>query len=57
MWLTYLNNGRTELEQRRRQRERKKEIGLDWQNKNLARAPRFLVHFFAVVARLQRESA
>ena len=44
MWLTYLNNGRTELEQR--QREQKKEIGLDWQNKNLARAPRFLVHFF-----------
>ena len=29
----------------------------DWQNNNFARASRFLVHFFAVVARLQRESA
>ena len=32
-------------------------IGLDWQNNNSARASRFFVHFFAVVARLQRESA
>ena len=32
-------------------------IGLDWQNNNFARASRFFVHFFAVVARLQRESA
>ena len=31
--------------------------GLDWQNNNFARASRFFVHFFAVVARLQRESA
>ena len=30
--------------------------GLDWQNNNYARASRFFVHFFAVVARLQRES-
>ena len=34
----------------------KKAIGLDWQNNNFARASRFFVHFFAVVARLQRES-
>ena len=32
-------------------------IGLDWQSNNFARASRFFVHFFAVVARLQRESA
>ena len=35
----------------------KKVLGLDWQNNNFARASRFFVHFFAVVARLQRESA
>ena len=35
----------------------KKTIGLDKQNSNFARASRFFVHFFAVVARLQRESA
>ena len=35
----------------------KKTIGLDRQNNNFARASRFFVHFFAVVARLQRESA
>ena len=34
----------------------KKAIGLDWQNNNFARASRFFVHFFAVAARLQRES-
>ena len=35
----------------------KKAIGLDWQTNNIVRASRFLVHFFAVAARLQRESA
>ena len=35
----------------------KKEIGLDWQNNSLARASRFLVHFFAVVIRLRRETS
>ena len=35
----------------------KKAIGLDWQNNNFARASPFFVHFFAVVARLQRENA
>ena len=35
----------------------KKAIGLDWQNNNFARAARFFVHFFAVVARLRRETA
>ena len=39
--LTYLNNSSRELKQRRRRRQRegKKEIGLSWQNNNLARAP------------------
>ena len=31
-------------------------IGLDQQNNNFPRASRFFLHFFAVVARLQRES-
>ena len=35
----------------------RKPIGLDQQNNNFARASRFLVHFFTVAARLQRESA
>ena len=34
-----------------------KSIGLDKENNNFARATRFFVHFFAVVARLQRETA
>ena len=34
-----------------------KAIGLDQQNNNFARASRFFVHFFAVTARLRRESA
>ena len=28
----------------------KKAMGLDWQKKNFARASRFFIHFFAVVA-------
>ena len=35
----------------------KKAKGLDQQNNNFARASRFFVHFFAVTARLRRESA
>ena len=35
----------------------KKAISLDKQNNNFARASRFFVHFSAVVARLQRETA
>ena len=35
----------------------KKAIGLNKQNNNFARASRFIVHFFAVTARLRRESA
>ena len=35
----------------------KKAKGLDWQNNNFALALRFFVQFFAVAARLQRESA
>ena len=34
----------------------KKAIGLARQNNNIVRASGFLVHFFAVTARLQRES-
>ena len=34
-----------------------KAIGLDWQNKNFARASRFIVHFFALTVRLRRENA
>ena len=34
-----------------------KAIGLEWQNNNYARASRFFVHFFAMAAWLQRESA
>ena len=35
----------------------KKAKGLDRQNNNFARASRVFLHFFAVAARLQRESA
>ena len=35
----------------------KKEIGLEKQNNNFARASRFFVHFSTVVSRLQRENA
>ena len=50
-----------ELKQRRRRRQqerqkKQKTIGLDRQNNNFARASRFFVHFFAVVAKLQGES-
>ena len=34
----------------------KKAIGLDCQNNNFARASRFFVHFFAVTARLRRQT-
>ena len=34
----------------------KKAIALDRQNKHFARASRFFVHFFAVVAQLRRET-
>ena len=44
---------------RRRQRERQKSntLSLDEQNNYFARASRFFVHFSAVVARLQLETA
>ena len=35
----------------------KKAVGLNKQNNNFARASRFFVHFSAVFARLQRETA
>ena len=40
---------------RRRQRQLRKAIGLDWQNNNLERASQFFVHFFVVPAGLRRE--
>ena len=47
-----------EFTQRRRRRHLElQKIGLDKQNNNFARASRFFVHFSAVVARLQRETA
>ena len=48
-----------EFTQRRRRRKEndKKAIGFDKQNNNFARASRFVVHFSAVGARLQRETA
>ena len=39
------------------QRVQQKAIDLDKQNNNFTRASRFFVHFSAVVARLQRETA
>ena len=47
-----------ELEQRRRRRqqERQKSNGFRLARQQLARASRFFVHFFAVAARVQRES-
>ena len=46
-----------ELKQRQGNETGKKAIGLDWQKNNFARVSRFFVHFLAVIARLQRESA
>ena len=46
-----------ELKQRRRQRERQKSDRCIKQNNNFARSSPFFVHFFAVVARLQHQSA
>ena len=37
--------------------DRAHNLGLDWQNYNFARVARFCVHFFAVVARPQRETS
>ena len=52
------DSGELKQRRRRRQRERQKSNRFKfWQNNNFARASRFFVHFFAVVARLQRESA
>ena len=42
---------------RRQQRERQKSNRFALQNNNFARASRFFVHFFAVVAWQQRETA
>ena len=49
---------KTRFKKRRRrgQRERKKAIGLDWQNNNFARTSRFFVYFVAVAARRRETS-
>ena len=49
-----------ELKQRQRRRQRqpqKKAIGLEWQINNFTRASLSFVHFFAVTARLRRETS
>ena len=54
----YLSLIREFTQRRRRRKENgKKAIGLVKQNNNFARASHFFVHFSAVVARLQRETA
>ena len=50
-------NNRELKQRRRRQQEREKAMGSDWLNNNFAHESCFFVHFFAVAARLQRESA
>ena len=49
--------GSLKNEDRNGDEKRKKAISLDWQNNNFARVSRSFVHFFAVAARLQGESA
>ena len=56
-YLVVLANMELKQRQRRQQRERQKGDSFYWQNNNFARTSRFFVHFFAVVARPQRESA
>ena len=53
----FLDHNSSELDNGHSNDNCKKAIGLDWQSNNVARAPRFFVHFLAVVAPLQRESA
>ena len=55
--MTIADDDNGELKQRQGNETGKKAIGLDWQKNNFARASRFFVHFLAVIARLQRESA
>ena len=46
---TFSNDDRDVKESRKK--------AVDWQNHNFARASRFVVHFFAVVAWLRRETS
>ena len=50
-------NRELKIRRRRRQQERHKSNRFNNQNNNFARASRFFVHFFAVIARLRRENA
>ena len=52
-----ISNMELKQRRRRRQQEREKAMGSDWLNNNFAHESCFFVHFFAVAARLQRESA
>ena len=56
-YLIVLANMELKQRRRRQQRERQKNDSFHWQNNNLTRTSHFFVHFFAVVARLQHESA
>ena len=57
MWCPCLKLGSLRNDDDDAKRTTKKAIGLDKQNNNFARASRFVVHFSAVGARLQRETA
>ena len=52
-----INNRELKQRRRRRQQEREKAMGSDWLNNNFTHESCFFVHFSAVAARLQRESA
>ena len=54
---TIADDDNRELKQRQGNETGKKVIELDWKKNKFARASRFFVHFLAVIARLQRESA
>ena len=53
----YILGGRLSNDEGGGEEKDKKAIALDWQNNNFARASRFFVHFFAVVAQLRRETS
>ena len=50
-------NGKKAMGLDKREWARSLSLGLDWQNNNFACISRFFLHFFAVAALLQRESA
>ena len=52
-----MDNRELKQRRRRRQRQRQKSNSLEWQINNFARASLSFVHFFAVTARLRRETS